>query len=196
LFPQQIPSMRCCGKIKKFTRALPTDHTPRLTRAAARRRHSLTKNAKFRDRPADVNRTNEPKEKYADPSASNHVANGAVDRTNERTEKYGKPSASNLVVSNDAEYSTDYSVGVCLGLRRGWAKRAIELCHQTPQEAGIAERGRHAIAPAAAGASSRPKTLMGKSSSAANFSIGPARRPASTGLRPRRLVSTATRCPV
>jgi hypothetical protein len=75
-----------------------------------RRRHSLTKNAKFRDRPADDYRTNEPKEKYADPSASNHVAsNGAVDRTNERTEKYGEPSASNHVVSNDAEYSTDYS---------------------------------------------------------------------------------------
>jgi hypothetical protein len=68
------------------------------------------KNAKFRDRPADDDRTNEPKEKYADPSASNHVAsNGAVDRTNERTEKYGEPSASNHVVSNDAEYSTDYS---------------------------------------------------------------------------------------
>ena len=78
--------------------------------AAKRRRHSLTKNAKFRDRPADDDRTNEPKEKYADPSASNHVAsNGAVDRTNERTEKYGEPSASNHVVSNDAEYSTDYS---------------------------------------------------------------------------------------
>jgi hypothetical protein len=72
--------------------------------------HSLTKNAKFRDRPADDDRTNEPKEKYADPSASNHVASsGAVDRTNERTEKYGEPSASNHVVSNDTEYSTDYS---------------------------------------------------------------------------------------
>ena len=47
--------------------------------------HSLTKNAKFRDRPADD------------------------DRTNERTEKYGEPSASNHVVSNDTEYSTDYS---------------------------------------------------------------------------------------
>jgi hypothetical protein len=71
---------------------------------------ALTKNAKFRDRPADDNRTNEPKEKYADPSASNHVAStGAVDRTNEHTEKYGEPSASNHVVSNDAEYSTDYS---------------------------------------------------------------------------------------
>jgi hypothetical protein len=32
-----------------------------------------------------------------------------VDRTNERTEKYGEPSASNHVVSNDTEYSTDYS---------------------------------------------------------------------------------------
>ena len=49
-----------------------------------------------------------PKEKYADPPASNHVAsNGAVDHTDEPTEKYGDLSASNHVVSNDAEYGTD-----------------------------------------------------------------------------------------
>jgi hypothetical protein len=79
-------------------------------REAVEGRHSLTKNLKFIDRPADDDSTNEPKEKNADPPASNHVAsNGAVDHTNQRTEKYGEPSASNNVVSNDAEYSTDYS---------------------------------------------------------------------------------------
>jgi hypothetical protein len=74
------------------------------------RRHSLTENPKFIDRCADDGSTNEPKEKYAEPSASNHVASsGAVDRTNERTEKCGEPSASNHVVSEDTEYSTDCS---------------------------------------------------------------------------------------
>jgi hypothetical protein len=85
---------------------------PRSTRAAGsgERRLSLTESPKFIDRPADDGSTNEPKEKYADPSASNHVASsGAVDRTNERTEKCGEPSTSNHVVSNDAEYSANCS---------------------------------------------------------------------------------------
>jgi hypothetical protein len=70
--------------------------------------YSRTKSPKFIDRPTDEDSTNEPKENYADQSASNHVAsNAAVDCTNERTEKYGEPSASNRVVSNNAEYSTD-----------------------------------------------------------------------------------------
>ncbi len=52
-----------------------------------------------------------------------------------------------------------------------------------------------ASADAAARASSRSKTRAVKLSSAANFSTAPARRPARTGCRPRRLASAATRCP-
>ena len=88
---------------------IPRSYTPDITAAGSGEgRDSLTKNPKFIDRPADDDSTNEPKEKYADPPASNHVAsNGAVDHTNEPTQKYGEPSASNHVVSNDAEYGTD-----------------------------------------------------------------------------------------
>src|SRR6516225_5967005 len=104
--------MRRGGKIKKSMRALPTDHTPRPTRAAVSGagKQSLTKSPKFIDGPADDDGTNERTEKYGDPSASNHVASsGAVDRTSELTEKCAEPYASNHVVSNAAEYSTDYS---------------------------------------------------------------------------------------
>jgi hypothetical protein len=80
-------------------------------RRETRREEAFTNGKpEFIDRCADDGSTNEPKEKYAEPSASNHVASsGAVDRTNERTEKCGEPSASNHVVSEDTEYSTDCS---------------------------------------------------------------------------------------
>src|ERR1700733_672928 len=46
------------------------------------------------------------------------------------------------------------------------------------------------------GGSSTSKTLAGRPSSVANFSVGRARRPASTGFKPCRLASAATRRPV
>jgi hypothetical protein len=45
-------------------------------------------------------------------------------------------------------------------------------------------------------ASPRSNTRAGRPRSSASVSIGPARRPASTGYRPWRFASTATRCPV